>query len=212
VKLEAADGHVSAAWKEEPKVPARGALVVIQSAYGVNDYLKRVCRSYADEGYVSIAPALYDRQRRDAVFEHTPVGSAAAQELRRGLDWELVMADVEAARAHVAPAGRVGIIGFCVGGSVAWIAAQRLRFAAASSYYGKDVVDFPEPPPKCPTILHFGDKDRLIPLTDVETIRRLRPEVPAYVYDAGHGFDGNNPEAAAIARTRTMDLFRTHLG
>ena len=212
VRLSAADGHVCNAFLERPQQAPRGALVVIQSAYGVNDYLKRVCRYYADQGYVSIAPALYDRQRRDAVFEHNPEGSAAAQVLRAGLDWDQVMDDVEAARAHVASAGKVGIVGYCVGGSVAWIAAQRLSFAAASSYYGKDVVDFPEPAPACPTILHFGDKDRLIPLSDVETIRRLRPECPAYVYDAGHGFDGNNPAAAEVGRVRTMELFRKHIG
>ena len=90
--------------------------------------------------------------------------------------------------------------------------ALALGAIAASSYYGKDVVDFLEPPPACPTILHFGDKDRLIPLSDVETIRRLRPECPAYVYDAGHGFDGNNPAAAEVGRARTMELFRKHIG
>ena len=212
VTLDAADGHRLSAFVERPASTVRGGLVVIQSAYGVNDYLKRVCRSYADEGYVSIAPALYDRQQREAVFEHTPEGSAAAQVLRAGLGWDKVMADVEAARRHVASAGKVGIIGFCVGGSVAWIAAQRLTFAAASSYYGKDVVDFVEPAPACPVILHFGSKDRLIPVSDVEKIRAARPEVPNYLYDAGHGFDGNTPEAAAIAKTRTLELFRAHIG
>ena len=126
--------------------------------------------------------------------------------------WSDVLLDVEAARARVATAGRVGVIGYCVGGSVAWLAARSLDFAAASSYYGKDVVDFLDRAPKCPTILHFGDQDRLIPLGDVEKIRAAFPHIPNYVYHAGHGFDGNTPEVATIARRRTMDLFRATIG
>ena len=167
IDIAAADGHRLSAYLATPHGAARGGLVVIQTAFGVDDYLRGVCESYARDGYVAIAPALYDRQRRDAVFEHTPDGAAGAQDLRRGLDWEDVLRDVEAARARVAGAGKTGIVGFCVGGSVVWLAAHALNFAAAASYYGKDVVDFLDRPPKCPTILHFGDQDRLIPVSDV---------------------------------------------
>ena len=212
IEIAAADGHRPTAWLSTPAGAPRGGLVVIQTAFGVDDYLRGVCESYARDGYLAIAPALYDRQKRDAVFEHTPDGAAMAQALRRGLDWDDVLRDVEAARARVAEAGKVGIVGFCVGGSVVWLAAHALRFAAASSYYGKDVVDFLDRPPKCPTILHFGDQDRLIPVADVETIRAAFPSILNYLYHAGHGFDGNNPEAARVARARTLELFRAHVG
>jgi carboxymethylenebutenolidase len=212
IALAASDGHRLSAYLAEPAGAARGGLVVIQTAFGVNDYLHGVCDFYAGEGYAAVAPALYDRQRRDAVFEHTPDGSAKAQEKRAGLDWDDVLRDVEAARQRVAGAGRVGIVGYCVGGSVVWLAAHALSFAAASSYYGKDVVDFLDRAPKCPIMLHFGDKDRLIPASDVEKIRAAFPQLPVYVYAAGHGFDGNAPEPAAVGRARTLDLFRTHIG
>ena len=101
-----------------------------------------------------------------------------------------MIADVAAARDRVSDLGRVGVVGFCVGGSIAWLAAARLPFAAASSYYGKDIVNWLDRPPQCPIILHFGDHDRLIPLADVEPIRAAYPDIPTYIYPTGHGFDG----------------------
>ncbi len=212
IEIRAADGHSLAAWLSTPPGKARGGMVVIQTAFGVDDYLKGVCDGYAREGYAAIAPALYDRQSRGSVFEHTPEGGAAAGRMRNAFVWDDVLKDVEAARARVEGFGKVGVVGFCVGGSIVWLAAHALPFAAGSSYYGKDVVDFLDRPPKCPVLLHFGDQDRLIPVSDVEKIRSAFPEIPNYVYSAGHGFDNNNPEAARVARARTMDLFRKFVG
>ena len=212
IDITASDGHRLQAFISTPAGAPRGGLVVIQTAFGVDAYLRGACDSFARDGYLAIAPALYDRQRRGAAFEHTPEGGAAAGKMRNGFVWDDVLKDVEAARARVAAAGKVGVVGYCVGGSVVWLAAHALRFAAAASYYGKDVVDFLDRAPKCPITLHFGDQDRLIPLADVEKIKAAFPALPVHVYNAGHGFDGNNPEAAAIARERTMTLFRAHIG
>lgn len=212
VDIAAADGHRLSAYVAAPAGKPRGGLVVIQTAYGVDDYLRGVCDSYARDGYLSLAPALYDRQRRDAVFSHDAAGGSAAQAMRRGLVWVDVLRDVDAARAKAASAGRVGIVGFCVGGSVVWLAAQKMSFVAAASYYGKDVVDFLSQPPACPTILHFGDRDHLIPLDDIEKIRTAFPGIPNYLYPAGHGFDAHEPESARLARARTLEHFRAHIG
>ena len=212
IEVTASDGHRLAAFVATPASKPRGGMVVIQTAFGVDAYLRGVCEAYAREGYVAIAPALYDRQRRGAVFEHTPEGGAAAGKLRNAFVWSDVLKDVEAARARVQTFGKVGIVGYCVGGSIVWLAAQSLAFAAGSSYYGKDVVDFLDDAPKCPVLLHFGDQDRLIPLADVEKINAAFPEIPNYVYSAGHGFDNNNPEAARVARARTLNLFRKFVG
>jgi carboxymethylenebutenolidase len=216
VSLTAADGHVLEAYVARPEGRPRGALVVAQDAYGVGAYIRSVCDSYAANGYVAIAPAIYDRQQRSAVFDHSPESQARARHLRAGLDWGSVLADVKAARDHVQSAGRVGIVGFCVGGSIVWLAAHALPFAAASAYYGKDIVDWLDRHPTCPTILHFGDRDRLIPMTDIERVRAACPEIPTYIYPAGHGFDsvgpGHHAESAALARERTLALFSTHIG
>lgn len=212
IDIAAADGHRLAAYLATPPARARGGLVVIQTAFGVDDYLRDVCEAYAAEGFAAIAPALYDRRQRNAVFEHTAEGGAAAGKLRNAFAWDDVLKDVEAARLRVQDFGKVGVVGYCVGGSIVWLAAHALDFAAAASYYGKDIVDFLDREPKCPIILHFGDQDRLIPLADVEKIRSAWPEIPNYVYAAGHGFDAHAPEAARLARARTADLFRKFVG
>lgn len=117
VSLTATDGHVLDAYVARPEGHPRGALVVAQDAYGVGTYIRSVCDSYAADGYVAVAPAIYDRQQRGAVSDHSPESQARARQLRAGLDWDSVLADVKVARHHVQGAGCVGIVGFCVGGS-----------------------------------------------------------------------------------------------
>jgi carboxymethylenebutenolidase len=216
ITLTASDGHGLGAYLARPEGRARGALVVAQDAFGVGAYIRSVCDAFAADGYAAIAPAIYDRQQPGAVFDHTPGSQDDARRCRGALVWEQVLADVEAARAKVSEWGKVGVVGYCVGGSIAWLAASALPFATASSYYGKDIVDWLDRPPRCPIILHFGDRDRLIPLTDVERIRAAYPAIPTYIYPAGHGFDGVGPghhaPSAELARQRTLALFREHIG
>ncbi len=218
IDLEASDGHLLGAYVAHPGAKVRGNLVVVQEAFGVTAYIRSVCDAYARDGYVSIAPALYDRQRRNAVFDDIslPAALEAGRRLRAGLEWPEVLLDVRAAIDAVkSPERRVGIVGFCVGGSVAWLAALSLPVAAASCYYGRDVVDFLQPP-KCPVQLHFGERDPIIPLGDVERIRAALPDIPAWLYPAGHGFDGpgerHHAASAQLARERTLELFRLHVG
>jgi carboxymethylenebutenolidase len=216
--ITASDGHVLAAYLAAPKGKPRGGLVVIQETFGVNAYVRSLCDAYAQDGYASIAPALYDRQRRDAAFDDStgPEVLAEARRLRAALEWPKVMLDVQAAIDEVRSAGRVGIVGYCVGGSVAWLAAVSLPVEAAACYYGRDIVDFLDRAPRCPTILHFGERDHFIPLADVDRIRAAFPDVPSHTYPAGHGFDGagarHHEASARLARERTLELLRRHVG
>ena len=216
IELAAADNHVFDAYMAAPSGAPRGALVVIQDAFGIGSYIRSVCDSYSADGYITVAPALYDRQQRGAVFDHSPESHKVAARCRAALNWEHVLADVNAAIAHVSAAGPVGILGFCVGGSVAWLTAASLPVAAAACYYGKDIVDWLDRRPRCPAILHFGDSDHLISLKDIETIGRAHPNLPTYVYPAGHGFDGvgkgHHAASAVLARSRTLAFFRSHIG
>ena len=141
VDITAADLHRMAAWLATPQGKPRGGLVVIQTAFGVDGYLQGVCEAYARDGYVTIAPALYDRQRRGAVFEHTPEGGKAAGAMRNAFVWDDVLKDVEAARRRVASFGRVGIAGYCVGGSIVWlrVAPSGGRSSAISSLRSHDI-------------------------------------------------------------------------
>ena len=214
--LLAADGHRLDAAFAAPQGKPRGGLVVIQDTYGVGAYLRSVCADYAALGYACVAPALYDRQIRGADFPRTPEGMAESQIIRARVKWPEVLADVEAARLHVAKSGKVGIVGFCFGGSVAWLAAQNLPFGAASSYYGRDVPHWLDKKPLCPTICHFGETDPMIPLEGVYRAREQMPQVPIHIYEAGHGFDnpasGTKPDVIALARQRTLALFRENVG
>ena len=216
INLVASDGHELAAALALPAGKPRGGLVIIQDTYGIGGYICSVAAEYAALGYACIVPALYDRQQRGADFPRTPEGMAASQILRGRVVWPDVLADVEAARAHAVQYGRVGILGFCFGGSVAWLAAQKLNFAAASSYYGRDVPHWLDIKPQCPVICHFGEHDPMIPLEGVAKINPAFPDVPVHVYAAGHGFDhpdsGTDSKVIALARARTLELFRTHVG
>jgi carboxymethylenebutenolidase len=211
--ITASDGHGFSAYFAKPTGRPRGALVVLQEAFGVNAYLRSVCDGFAAEGYACLAPALYDRQERNAAFDsHEPDVLARARKLRAGLVWSDVLRDVSACVERLREFGRVGVAGYCVGGSVAWLAALELDIAAASSYYGRDVVDFLDRAPRCPVILHFGETDHLIPISDVERIRRAMPSLPVYVYPAGHAFDREREsEPARLARRRTLELFQRHV-
>lgn len=216
IELKAPDDHTLGAYLALPAGRPRGALVIAQDAFGVGAYIRSVCDAFAADGYASIAPAIYDRQQRNAVFEHTPDSQALARRLRAGLVWTDVLADMSAVAARVSEWGAVGVLGYCVGGSIAWLAASALPVAAASCYYGRDIVDLLDRAPRCPTMLHFGDRDRLIPLADVERIRAACPDIPIHVYPAGHGFDGvgsgHHAASASLARERTLALFRRYIG
>jgi carboxymethylenebutenolidase len=216
IEIEAADGHRLAAYRARPAGTPRGGVVIAQDAFGMTDYLKSVCDTYAADGYLAVAPAVYDRQQRGVVF---PYAGPAQQTLplRRGLVWDDVVKDLAAAHAVAAEAGRVGIVGFCVGGSMAWQGVLNLPFAAASCYYGRDITGWLDRAPLPATILHFGTRDELIPIADVERVRAAFPHIATYLYEAGHAFDnalGTSyvAAAAAPARERTLALLRAHVG
>lgn len=218
IKLAASDGHELDAYLAKPSGAPRGRLVVIQEIFGVNIHIRDVCDGFADDGYVALAPALFDRVEPGIELEYNPDGVARGRGLRGEIAWPDVILDVEAARAHLAEKGPVGIVGYCWGGTVSWVAALELDLACAVGYYGGHIIEFNDRNPKCPTLLHFGEIDSGIPLSDVEKIHAAHPDVPIHVYPgADHGFNCDrrgsfHPEAAALARTRTMEFFAKHLG
>lgn len=214
IQLTAADGHVLDAYRADPNGTPLGAVVVIQEIFGVNVHIRDLVERWAAVGYTAIAPALYDRFEKNFEVGYEPADIEIGRDLKAKANENLdnVVADVEAARAAVAGAGRVGITGFCWGGFVTYVAAARLNVQAAAGYYGGGIANVLSEAPKCPTILHFGDNDGSIPLTDVDKIRAAQPDVGIFIYEAGHGFHCDmrgsyDPRAAAIAGMRTTQLF-----
>lgn len=217
IRLTADDGHTLDAYRA-PAIGARhGGVVVIQEVFGVNPHIREVCDGYAAAGYEAVAPSLFDRVQPGVVLDYDDDGVAKGRELAAAVGWDGPVKDVWAAATALAPDGRVGLVGYCWGGSWTWVAACRLKVGAAACYYGRHIVEFLDERPNCPVILHFGAEDHLIPLENVETIRAAYPDIPVHVYaGAGHGFNcaarpSYRADAAAIALQRTLDLFKEHV-
>jgi carboxymethylenebutenolidase len=218
IKLTASDNFQLGAYRADPAGAPKAAVVVIQEIFGVNHHIRSVCDRFAGEGYVAIAPAIFDRLERNFQCGYSPDEIANARKFVANPDWAAMLRDTQAAIDAVSDVGAVGIVGFCLGGSVAYAAATKLTgLSAAIGYYGGAIVRFADDKPRVPTQLHFGEKDAGIPLADVETIRTKRPEVEIYIYPgAQHGFHCDerasyDKTSADIAWPRSLGFFAKHL-
>ena len=218
IKLTASDNFQLGGYRADPATAPKAAVVVIQEIFGVNHHIRAVCDRIAGNGYVAIAPAIFDRIERDFQCGYSPEEIAVARKFVANPDWTAMLRDTQAAVDAVKDVGPVGIVGFCLGGSVVYAAATKLSgLSAAIGYYGGAIVRFADDKPKVPTQLHFGEKDAGIPLTDVEIIRAKRPEVEIHVYPgAQHGFNceeraSYDKASADIARQRSIEFFARHL-
>ena len=218
MELTAADGFKLAAYRADPAGKVRGALVVAQEIFGVNSHIKSVCDGFAADGYVAIAPALFDRYERGVDIGYTPADIAKGRELKGKTTIDAALRDVAAARDAVSPSGKVGVVGYCWGGYVAWMTASRLPgFACAIPYYGGGMLEASGEQPKCPLIAHFGERDANIPVAGVRELAAAHPEAQVYIYAADHGFNcdqrGSYDAAAAkLARERTLAFLQRHVG
>jgi carboxymethylenebutenolidase len=218
IELTAADGHKLAAYRADPAGKPRGAIVVIQEIFGVNSHIRSVTDGYAADGYLALAPAMYDRVQRGYETGYTPPEIEAGRAIMQKLDWKQTLIDVSAAIEAVKSAGKVGIVGYCWGGAVTWVAAGRLPgLACAAPYYGGAIPNFISEQPKCPVMFHFGEQDQSIPLEQAKKVAAAHPEATTYFYPAGHGFNCDqrgsyNAESAKLARERTLEFFRKHVG
>lgn len=218
IKLTASDGFQLGAYRADPAGTAKRALVVIQEIFGVNHHIRNVCDRLAAAGYVAIAPAIFDRVEPGFTSGYSPDEIAVARKFVANPDWAAFLRDTQAAIDGVKNVGPVGIIGFCLGGSIAYAAATKLSdLRAAVGYYGGAVARFADDKPTVPTQLHFGEKDAGIPLRDVETIKAKRPDVEIFVYPgAQHGFGCDerasyDQPSADLAWTRSLAFFAQHL-
>ena len=212
IKLTASDGHQFDGYFAMPSGTPRGGLVVIQEIFGVNRHMRSVTDRFAADGYVALAPALFDRVERNVDLGYDEAGYTKGRTVRQRVTYEQAMRDTGASVAHLQRFGKVGIVGYCWGGNIAWLAACRLPVAAAVGYYGGDVANLLNETPKAPVMLHFGEKDQHIPLESVARIRAAVPSVPVHTYPAGHGFNCEERKdydaaSAAQARDRTLALF-----
>jgi carboxymethylenebutenolidase len=218
ITLAAKDGHKLAAYRADPSGKPRGAIVVVQEIFGVNNHMRHVTDDFAKQGYVAISPALFDRVEKGVELGYDPKSIGLGRDIRAKAPLDGTLADLQAAIDAVKSAGKVGVVGYCWGGGLAFLAATRLSgVAAAVGYYGGLVAAHAQEKPRVPVMLHFGDSDQSIPMSDVETVRQARPDVTTYVYKAGHGFSCDerqsyNADASNLALERTLKFFRENIG
>jgi carboxymethylenebutenolidase len=211
LNLRSADGHQLGAYRADPVGTPRGRVVVIQEIFGVNRHIRSVCDRLAEAGYVALAPQIFDRVAPNFETGYSEMEVAKAREFIPKLDWGKIVDDTRAAFDALKREGPTAIMGFCLGGSVSYLAATKFSgLTAAVCYYGGQIVKHIDDKPRCPVQMHFGETDAHIPLSDVETMRKKRPEAEIYVYPgAGHGFHCDErgsfePKAAKMAWERTL--------
>ncbi len=194
----------------------RGGVIVLQEIFGVDGHIRHDCERWGKLGFEVLAPSLFDRCEPGFAAEHTPDGLQQGFKYLQATRIEDAVADIETCLDYLAPRGPVFLVGYCYGGSLAYIAATRLEdLAAASSYYGSMVPKHAGDKPLCPVICHFGALDQHIPLEGVRAFAARREDVPVHVYEADHGFNNDgapahNLAAAKLARARTLKLFEAN--
>jgi carboxymethylenebutenolidase len=218
IELTASDGHKLAAYRAEPKGTPRGGLIVVQEIFGVNSHIKSVADGYAADGYLAIAPAFFDRVERGLDIGYTPADIERGRVFIPKMQWDTVMKDAAAGLDNVKSAGKAGIVGYCWGGTVSWVGAARLPgLAAAVTYYGGGITGLAGEKPKCPVMSHWGETDHAIALDGVKKFLGEHREVTSFIYPAGHGFNCDqrgsyHAESAKLARSRSLEFLRKHIG
>ena len=220
IEVTAEDGNIFRAYLAEPEGSPKGALVVVQELFGVNPHIRSVVDRYAEQGYVVIAPALFDRVQKNVELKYDEIGIEEGRRIAfEGVTMDQVITDIKGACEAVSYAGKIGIVGYCWGGTISYVAAARLsdKISAASGYYGGQIMPHIEEEPKAPLMLHFGAEDTGIPLENVHAIAERWPQINVHVYEnSGHGFNcdarGSYEESSAeLALERTLQHFAQHM-
>jgi len=217
VKLTAEDGHKFDAYVARPSGAAKAGLVIVQEIFGVNVHIRGVADAYAADGYLAVAPALFDRVKPGIELGYDSDDVAEGRGIRAQVGWPEALGDIAAAMELAAESGRVGVVGYCWGGSLAWLAATRLKPAAAVCYYGGNIFEHRDEQPNCPVMFHFGEQDGGIPMDQVKAVGEAHPKQELFTYPAGHGFNCDlrgsyHADSAALARERSLAFLTKNVG
>jgi len=223
LKLKAADGHELSGYVARPEGEPIGALVLVQEIFGVNAHIRGVADGYAKDGFLVIAPALFDRFERGVELKYEGEDAKRANEFWKKLNPDIALIDIAAAYDEARKAEKgIGVLGYCFGGLMSWLTATRgetlkMQPSCCVGYYPGGIGKYAKEEPSCPVLLNFGADDSNIGNEQVDAVRSAHPEVEIFVYEgAGHGFNCDarssyNPQAAALARERTLRFLKTHV-
>ncbi len=210
VSLETPRGRISG-WRADPPIPAKGVLIVVQEIFGVNAHIRQVVDRFAAHGFIAVAPAFFDHVDYHIELDYDDAGIARGRELVEQIGFDAVLDDIGAVERQLTAEGRIGVVGFCWGGTVAYLANTRLGLPAVS-YYGGRTVPFLHERLRAPMEFHFGERDPIISAEDVAAHRDAHPDASFYVYPAGHGFNCDqradfDPDSSRTAMDRTINFF-----
>lgn len=218
IKLTASDGHEFDAYMAEPAGAPRGGIMVIQEIFGVNDHIRKVADSYAADGYLVISPAMFDRTKSGVEVGYDQESMNIGRTMKDSVSYEDAVRDLTATAAELKKAGKVGTVGYCWGGTLSYLCGTRVPDVSASVvYYGGQIIPFKDEKMQAASLMHFGETDAGIPLSDVDAIKAAHPESTIHVYPAGHGFNCDHrgsydKTSADLARERTNAFFAEHVG
>ena len=217
INLTASDGFTLSAYRADPAGTPKGGIVVIQEIFGLNGHVRDVCDRFAAQGYVAIAPALFDRLKPGIELGYDEAGLKEGFGYMQQVGNDTPILDIQAAADELKKTGKVGAVGFCWGGALAWQTSKRVDVDCAVGYYGVALDKALQPPPKCPVMLHFASLDHFMPKADAEKVAEAYPDLPIYFYEADHGFNcdvrASYDEASAKqAMERTLQFFAENVG
>jgi carboxymethylenebutenolidase len=219
IRLKSAAGEIGA-YLAKPTGTPKGGIVVVQEIFGVNQHIRKVTDFFAGQGYIALAPRFFDHIKPGIELGYTPdtIAEGRGYVMTPGFT-EKAVQDADAAIKELKTRGakKVGVTGYCWGGTISWLAATRLKPDAVSGYYGGGIHGARNEKPTVPTQLHFGDKDMHIPMTHVNELRKLHPDVQIFDYPADHGFHCDergswDAPASKQAMARTLEFFGKHVG
>lgn len=215
INIATAETHCISAYLSKPVGAPRGGIVVVQEIFGVNDHMRSVADGFAEQGYTALAPASYDHVETGVELAYDKAGMDRGLALAREVGVDRAVQDVASAAQAISSAGRIGVVGYCWGGTVAFVAGMRLGLPAVS-YYGSRNVKYLGEPVSTPLMFHIGENDHSIPPEAVERHRKELPDAEVFTYPAGHGFNcdqraGYDGPSARAARKRTLAFFAKHL-
>ncbi|MDC0094003.1 dienelactone hydrolase family protein [Alphaproteobacteria bacterium] len=217
LELTASDNHKFSAYLAQPPEKPKAGLVILQEIFGVNTHIQELADFFSKKGYLSIAPSLFDRAETNVQLSYDEIGVSKGRKLKDLCD-DKVLVDIEASVSLVSSAGKVGVIGYCWGGSLAWkFACQSNQLSGSVSYYGGDIPNLKNYDTKCSFLCHFGELDKGIPIEKVDVFKEFKPEVQVFTYPADHGFNCNhrknyNETSAKVALDRTLKFLEDNLG
>jgi carboxymethylenebutenolidase len=212
IRLNLAEGRSLSAWRADPTGKPRGGVIVGQEIFGVNNHIRSVCERFAQAGYVAIAPALFDWVEPNVELDYSADGIARGRAIMQKISLDQALEALAAGKVLLDAYGRVGLVGYCWGGTLAWAAACRLKgLACAAPFYGGGIAGLAGEQPLCPVELHYGETDHAIPLSDVNTLRAAHRQLPVYLYPAGHGFNCDerasyHADSARLSHERVLAL------